>query len=230
MAKWMTWMAAMPIVVACAAEPDDDGGASSGGEAGSSAGSSGSAEASESGSAEASESGGSAPVDLDCLDPTPRMQFDGVTPSGWVMCSDFFLHREEAVACLVPEAGNCDECSTDCSELPNGRCMYYSDSPCECVSGCETDADCGPGTVCACTGAIGELPRCVPAGCTTSADCGGGLCGISEPPTCGFNHRIACLDEGAECRVSSCEEDSECVCYAAGGESTCHDECGSGCG
>lgn len=228
-----SWIWVVSMVLACAAEPADDG-ESSGGEPGSSeeegsAGSSGvepTASSSESGSSESGE-----PTDVACDDPQPRMQADGVTPSGFVECSDGFVHRETAETCLVPEAGDCDECATDCSELPNGRCMNdLGLGTCSCVASCETDADCSEGTVCACVGGIGGVPRCVPAGCTTTADCDGGLCGISGSSNCGFDSTVACLNADSECRASVCDDTAECVCYATGGEYVCHDECFSGCG
>jgi hypothetical protein len=237
-----SWMLIVTLGLACTSDPADDGEeSSSGAMPGSSEGESSSAEASasseesgssESGTAEASsgESGGS-PVDLACDDPQPLLQFDGVTPSGFVVCSDGFVHREEAAACLVPEAGTCDECDTDCSELTLGRCV--SDlglGTCSCVASCESDADCEEGNVCACSGIVGDVPRCVPAGCTTTADCGGGLCGISGSSDCGFDASVACLDATSECRVTTCNDDLECACYASGGEYVCHDECFSGCG
>jgi len=226
MSKWMTWIGAMSLA-ACAAEPADDGGGSSSAvESGSSGAGSSGAEA----SASSSESG-TVPFDLDCADPQPRLQFDGVTPSGWILCSDLFLHREDAVTCLVPDAGNCDTCDSDCTDAPLGRCMEdHGLGGCQCVYSCETDADCGDGRVCACTGAVDDVPRCVPAGCTTTADCGEGLCGISGSASCGFDAAVACLDASSECRRTTCDDTTECVCYASGGEYVCHDECFSGCG
>lgn len=235
------WMVVAALVFACGAEPADDAeesssgaepgsseeegsASSSGAEASASSGSEG--ESSESGS---SESGG---IEVACDDPQPLLQFDGVTPSGFVVCSDGFVHRETADLCLVPETGTCDECESDCSELPNGRCVSDEGlgTGCTCIASCETDADCGDGNVCACSGIVGDVPRCVPAGCTTTADCDGGLCGISGSDQCGFDATVACLDASSQCRETTCDDTTECVCYASGGEYVCHDECFSGCG
>jgi len=173
---------------------------------------------------------GDPPIEVGCADPQPLLQLDGVTPSGFVQCNDGFRHREAAVTCVVPE-GSCDECGSDCSELPFGRCVSDPGlGTCSCVASCETDADCGEGNACACTGATGDIPRCVPAECTTTADCGSGLCGISGSNDCGFDATLACLDETSECRLTVCEGQTECACYASGGEYVCHDECFSGCG
>jgi hypothetical protein len=172
------------------------------------------------------------PIDLGCDDPQPRLQLDGVTPSGFVECSDGFVHRAEAVACIVPEAGNCDTCG-DCSSEPFGRCMSVPGygGQCECVGSCETDADCSNGRVCACTGVVGDVPRCVPAGCTTSADCGEGLCGIGGSASCEFDSRMACLLPTAECRRSNCNDDGNCSCQpSSGGGYCCVDQCDAGCG
>ncbi len=232
---------AVLVSMACGVKSvgDLERGSSSGGSAGSSEGSegpssTGSASGSESGSGSTTDASsgesGEGPIELGCADPQPLLQFDEATPSGFVVCSDGFRHREAAVACVVPES-SCDECESDCSELPLGRCV--SDlglGSCSCVASCETDADCGDGRVCACTGATGDIPRCVPAECTTTADCGNGLCGFSGSNGCGFDATLTCLDESSQCRVTVCDDQTECACYASGGQYVCHDECFSGCG
>lgn len=215
------WLVVAAVMVACVSEPADDAAESSSGAQGTSEGE---------GSASSSESG-SQPIDVGCEDPQPVLQSDGLAPSGFVQCSDGFRHRAEVVACLVPEAGNCDECGAECGDAPLERCV--SDlglGTCSCVTSCATDADCGEGQACACTGVVGDVPRCVPAACGTSADCGEGLCGISGSDGCGFDASLACLDASSQCRLTVCEANVECVCYASGGEYVCHDECFSGCG
>lgn len=221
---------AAAVVVACAKEPADDAGGSSSGAQGSSEGG---GSASSSGADASAESGGSGgqPIAVGCEDPQPVLQSDGLTPSGFVQCSDGFRHRAEVVDCIVPDAGDCDECGAECGDDPLERCM--SDlglGTCSCVTSCATDADCGEGQACACTGVVGDVPRCVPAACDTTADCGEGLCGISGSNDCGFDASLACLDAASECRLTVCEGAVECVCYASGGEYVCHDECFSGCG
>ena len=223
-------LGAAVVVAACAAEPADDGAGSSSGPQGSSAGEGPSSSSGADASSGSGESSGP-PIDVACEDPQPVLQSDGVTPSGFVQCSDGFRHRAEAVDCIVPEAGNCDECGAECGDDPLERCVLdLGFGTCSCVTSCATDADCGEGQACACTGVAGDVPRCVPAACSTTADCGEGLCGISGPNGCEFDARLACLDASSECRRTVCDGDVGCVCYAAGGEYVCHDECFSGCG
>lgn len=242
-----SWVGLVMFATACVVEPADDGGTSSSTSDGDpssesgpssssssssmSSGASTSSSGAESSTADSGESGG-APIDLDCLDPQPLLQEDGVTPSGFVFCSDDFVHRVETVTCIIPETGDCDSCETDCSAAPNGRCMMdFNREACGCVYSCETDADCGGGAVCACIGAITGIPRCVPASCTTTDDCGGGFCGMSGSNECGFHQEVACLDASSECRTTTCDDGPEqCVCYSTGFEYVCHDECGTGCG
>jgi hypothetical protein len=231
-----SWVWAVVFAVACVAEPADDGGASSsesgpGSQSGPSSGADASSSAAASSTVDSGESGG-APIDLDCLDPRPLLQMDDVTPSGFVACSDDFVHRVETVTCIVPAVGDCDTCATDCSDAPFGRCTMDSNrSTCSCVYGCETDADCGDGAVCACIGALTGDPRCIPASCTTTDDCGGGLCGYSGSNDCEFDAEVACLDASSQCRMTTCDDESGgCVCYSTSFEYVCHDECGSGCG
>jgi hypothetical protein len=213
------------LVLACAAEPADEGGGPSSSGTPGTTGTTGSADTS---GANASESGGAdGPIDLTCDDPQPILQGDG-TPSGFVQCDDGFRHRAEAVACVVPDVGPCDSCSSDCSELPLGRCVENpGEGSCSCVASCETDADCGENQACAC---LGDVPRCVPATCTTTAECGDGLCGISGSASCELDSSLACLVASSECRSTICEGGTECVCYASSGAYSCHDECFSGCG
>jgi hypothetical protein len=221
------WMVVVAVVVACASEPADDGGGSSSGAQGSSQGG---GSASSSGADTSAGSGGPS-IDIGCEDPQPVLQSDGLTPSGFVRCSDGFRHRAEVVDCIVPDAGDCDECGAECGDAPLERCV--SDlglGTCSCVNSCATDADCGEGQACACIGVVGGVPRCMPAACNTTADCGEGLCGISGSNGCEFDSSLACLDAASECRLTVCEGAVECVCYASGGEYVCHDECFSGCG
>ncbi|MBL8941994.1 MAG: hypothetical protein JNK45_02550 [Myxococcales bacterium] len=225
------WCAALLLLVACGGGSSDDGGSSASTDPASSG--TANSETADSGSSTADGgTTGAPPIDLGCLDPQPLLQVDGVTPSGFVVCSDGFVHRAEAVSCVVPDAGDCDDCASDCSDGPLGRCMSDPGfGTCSCVYGCETDADCGEGSACACAGPSGGVPRCVPATCTTSADCGDGLCGRSGSNQCGFDDTLACLGATSECRSTTCEDGlEECVCYADSGEFRCHAECFTGCG
>lgn len=177
----------------------------------------------------ADETGG--PPSGDCLDPMPIPQFDGVTPSGFVECSDGFRHRVEAVACVVPEApATCEGrvCTTpaDCAEGPHGACIDEGGG-CGCVYSCETDADCGDTEICVCAGLThSNRPRCVVADCVTTSDCGMGLCGLSKSTACPASYALACLTEASECRTSTCNDaDPACACAVEQGEWRCFDEC-----
>lgn len=228
------WVVIAAVAIACTSGPGDDAAESSSEPSSGAAGSSGGSASSNSGAdapAESSGESGAQPIDVGCEDPQPVLQSDGLTPSGFVQCSDGFRHRAEAADCIVPDAGNCDECGAGCGDAPFERCV--SDlglGTCSCVTSCATDADCGEGQACVCTGVVDDVPRCVPAACHTTTDCGEGLCGISGSNDCGFDASLACLDASSECRVTVCEGDVECACYASAGEYVCHDECFSGCG
>lgn len=174
-----------------------------------------------------SSSGGAAGCGLDaCADPAVLLQVDGKTPSGLVRCADGTIHREAAVACVMPQAvGSCvdgpaDDCKTDadCVEHAFGTCVEtffcgFTAEACGCVYGCETDADCGDGEVCLCAAeGVSTRSRCVSAGCTVDADCGGSACAVSTDP---FDSpaisTLQCHAEGdACCGDGDCELGAEC--------------------
>jgi hypothetical protein len=156
---------------------------------------------------------------FECEDPQPIMQANTDTPSGWVRCADGFVHREEAVACLAPQIEDDPLCAdqgglcataADCQDAAYGGCAMdpIGIAGCTCRYGCETDADCETGEVCACAGVTGEFPACIPAGCVDDASCGDGLCGLSAyDDCCGVTYQAHCADEVEECHVSAeCEE------------------------
>jgi hypothetical protein len=168
-----------------------------------------------SGSAEGeSADTGVVPPLLECDDPQPILQPDSDVPTGFVQCSDGFIHREEAVTCeaptpmdtCTPDPNSNDTCETaaDCTEQPYGGCVQQlvsSGMGCACEYGCATDADCGEAEICLCAGVGG--PKCVPASCVTDADCDG-MCGLKTSiGFCGDAHHVmACLDETSECRTT----------------------------
>jgi hypothetical protein len=184
--------------------------------------------ASESGSADT----GVVPPDVDCDDPEPILQDGTDVPTGFVRCSDGFVHRVEAVTCEVPTAidtceakpghpGSTCQTAADCTDQPYGSCaqeLPVLGGGCSCVYGCASDADCGEGEICECAG-LGHGPECIAAGCTTDADCDG-MCGWSPIGSgCGaLGYQVACLDETSECR-SSCPEVEGC--YGNLGEPRC---------
>ena len=179
-----------------------------------------------------------------CTNPQPIMQesADGSVPTGLVRCDEGFMHRESSETCLYPPqlTGSCDmgtdtdgdtgvfgECSSDadCDAAPHGYCNFDEyGKTCGCDYGCETDADCDTGQLCACFGAGA---RCVTANCTSDADCGDYFCarlgsdGFSchgpfdtchtltdcpdqECPSCAYsatNCAWACEPEGGVCTI-----------------------------
>jgi hypothetical protein len=182
------------------------------------------------------------PFDLQCDNPAAIMQAGGSEPSGFVSCDDGFIHRQDRVTCVIPEApatcdsgGSSDTCTTsaECDDRPGGACLNGPSAleGCECVYGCETDGDCAAGEVCACAGVAGDWPTCIPAACRSDADCDG-LCGLSNRSNgCSqFFYELGCLEEASGCRVE-CEETTGCydnvgvpACEIVSGEWTCNIE------
>lgn len=180
---------------------------------------------------------------LACPDPVPILQSTG-EPSGFVTCADGFMHRAEPVTCAQPAAAN--DCTapnanatctqdSDCTARAHGSCgrgdFWPNADACECHYGCATDADCAPGSICACAGVAGDRSRCVPSTC--DGDCGEGLCGLMRREgACGERYdRLACLTASSTCRVDAqCQEEAEtCMgsfydvdtCVISEGEWTC---------
>lgn len=164
-------------------------------------------------------SGGGGGAGPRCETPTP---FDSV--SGLVRCADGAIDRASAGSCTPGVVGPACEgtemqliCTSDadCTAHPYGRCTSSFQGGgggttfCACEYSCVTDADCDPGSACACAGA-GEWiqgSRCITALCVTNADCPSGECGVSS------------FDNGCEveryfvCRTSedTCHADSDCT-------------------
>lgn len=228
-----TWVIASLAIAACGDDAASEGSASAEGggasESGASEGGASEGGASESGAtnAEASASAdgesesesadsGELPPDLECEDPQPILQTDSDVPTGFVQCSDGFVHRVEAATCVAPtpsdtctpdptNAGSPCETAADCTAQPYGSCAQQPDhmgGGCDCKYGCATDADCGDGEICMCAG-LGGGPACIPASCVVDADCDG-MCGWNATAShCGDAfYQMGCLDEAAECRTT----------------------------
>lgn len=78
---------------------------------------------------------------------------------------------------------------------------------------CSSDADCGPGTDCACdythggAGAPGPTNHCMPSNCRTDVDCGpGGFCSPSDSAFCTSLAGYFC--HGPD---DDCSNDSDCA-------------------
>ncbi len=115
---------------------------------------------------------------------------DAPIGSGFVKCGDKLPHRVTAEACVVPATpSNCDingaSCATnaDCVEHGFGSCHQFVGMfvDCLCVYGCQTDADCAPGSVCRCAGdGLGPYTTCVGSTCADDGDCGDELCQFAQ--------------------------------------------------
>ena len=227
------WMVSVTLP-GCAA---DDPGESEGATASTSSGEQGSGSGDGDG-----EVGGSAA----CENPEPLTSPATGMPTGFVRCSDGFIHREEAVGipwAETPSNPSCvlgaDDCVTDADcngGSPGGlsRCVELFDcSPsCRCVGSCEVDDDCGPGHACVDAALTGDVPRCAPAGCRDSSQCGDGLCGISVMKNDDDSHptiELACMTDSSACRMDNCTLSdisdasswAEPACLAVDGQWTC---------
>jgi hypothetical protein len=175
---------------------------------------------------------GASPDDgFECASPEPILQKDTKKDtnleSGFVRCSDGFVHREAPAVCAAPSSpGDCNvsggDCESDagCTLKPHGSCVnrlpYEAWKGCVCTYGCATDADCSAGDVCACAGVTGSKTRCVSGDCTTTAGCGESLCGLSVTRgSCGETWaRLGCLSSEDACRVDAdCAAEPLASCF-----------------
>lgn len=96
----------------------------------------------------------------------------------------------------------------DDSECTEGTCAI-SACGCTCQVGCETDADCGAGEMCACPNPAfpSQAQVCVTATCTSADECGGYACGVVQD-SCGWGYV-----HSSYCRTASdrCEVDGDCA-------------------
>jgi hypothetical protein len=222
----LTILAALGL--ACASRPgtlDEDGGSSGSEDDSSSASSSaesGSAEGDgDTGDGDTGDGDGDPPPPYGCEDPQPIMQAGTDVPSGFVSCTDGFVHRVEQVECVDPQGADAEACAmdefgacqtaADCVDQDHGRCVMEPLAGCQCSYGCATDADCNEGFICACAGVAGTHSTCIPADCTLDADCGEGLCGLSVyEGCCGTSYELACADPDEACHVNAECEDMPC--------------------
>ena len=98
----------------------------------------------------------------------------------------------------------------DCDAFYLGYCDAFAGRPSFCSSGCVTDQDCGPASICVC--GHEESPSggvCVPSNCTTDADCGTGLLCASYNDACG-SVSFACQTDQDECMADKDCESGPC--------------------
>ena len=206
--------------VACAGKSSTDSGGSAG-----SAGSAGAAgNGGTAGTGGTLGDAGDMPVTRapgECDNPTPVV-VDGVD-TGLVRCDGPFLQRSTAGVCpsRVPRVGvqegdantECRE-DTDCVARPHGWCGRPPgdfQASVACQYGCERDADCNPGELCACDDSV-PAGVCVPATCATNDDCPPpALCTARQTSACGGNPERATTKEFA------CQRDED--------DCTANDEC-----
>lgn len=160
-----------------------------------------------------------------CQEPTPILQTESTVPSGYISCknsgeivkvsSETCLRTHDPTPFTCPEGvmGTC-KTNADCSDKPYGMCKLhepigrFSDESCGCVYGCQSDADCKPGSTCMCTGLglAGQYSRCVPATCNNNDACSNGRCSISRRwDGCDFYPVVGCHGPN-----DSCATDEDC--------------------
>jgi hypothetical protein len=158
---------------------------------------------------------------------------------GFVTCGGGFAHRPMAAACPPPppdldygepgSGGEGGETTSHCNEsCGEGEACIWSD-PAEserahCARVCETDLDCGRGSVCACVPGLFRTPfeptggltvgLCTESTCTVDADCEPGALCIApfSPSDCGlpWPHEFHCQTPDDECAsVADCN-DQDC--------------------
>lgn len=244
------------LTTACAGRSvdDDDGGAGESSGATGGAGGSGNqvAGGGGTGGSPVAGSGGTPVAGSAGTAPVGRPPY-GCQPSGlWSgsenlqSCEGGFVHRTSNAACPLPPRDSGDggagnepvdayNCTTDadCTQRPNGYCFeeYFPFPTGQCHYACESDADCGAGSVCSCEGYRHAsdsqevmLGRCVRATCSTDADCADGLLCISafDNPICGGAHT-----SGFHCQRpdDSCSASADCgrgwLCAQNAGRFSC---------
>jgi hypothetical protein len=187
-----------------------------------------------------SSSTGDAPqADPECADPIAWIQpGPAALESGFVECSDGFVHRVAAIACDPGgwTAGDCvnnwgaeSECLTD-AECGEGRCLESKEpwNGCTCNAGCTEDAECGASEACFCDG---PKSRCIEASCRSDADCPAEeQCVLTQSVgACGtITRSLACTSPDDECRADGECEDSCAQCLVGFEQShrTCSYETG----
>lgn len=173
----------------------------------------------------------------------------GDLETGFEKCEDGSTHRYAALVCpgqTTTDMNPCmpapppEGCSADaeCTAEPLGYCAqaHMLSGYCGCFYGCQKDADCGPGSICACGGVVG---RCLPASCTTNADCdpGFGCVATTEGPAgpaCTSDAdpneptRYACQAPADECKGDlDCPSDgpNTGACFLDGDHRVCGSVC-----
>lgn len=150
------------------------------------------------------------------VSPCSSPELDAAT--GLVHCAEGYVHRPSPSVCgsasdapsSLPRAMS-EDCAADpgvCEQFAYGYCRTMG-SPIgnvsRCVSGCSSDAECGPGAACKCGGPSSTVPGvCVSAACHADADCESGRC-VGSTDECGADVFV--------CRAAgdSCQNDSDCA-------------------
>ena len=131
------------------------------------------------------------------LYPLPAPAPSAPSDTGFTSCAAGFIHRRVALTCPQPAADPGVDCSVNCADTNNGRCLPSTSScmPPRCVSECQSDADCADDELCLCDATVNH---CVPADCRSDGDCGDGLLCIGFASSGVF----ACQTSADECTTS----------------------------
>ena len=159
--------------------------------------------------------------------------------SGYARCPDGSIHRIESVACNAAlcvkpcagiEQGLFCETDAECAQTPYGTCGSFPSTgnapgdSCSCANSCATNADCGAGKVCVCSGTLfidESWSVCASAGCETGDDCASGECGVTTwSDGCGRKIEIGCRTASDTCHVDA--DCAEGACRPAGDGSGWH--------
>jgi hypothetical protein len=174
-----------------------------------------------------------------------KATLDGCTASttdpktGLATCKEGAVHRPMALACgatrgasdanipaPLPRADGSVTCNDDpavCAQFQNGYCgLTPGLIVATCRSGCETDADCGSGSVCICDDSNSPTGgTCHGASCRTDADCGtDGLC-AQQYDRCGTITSFSCLTSSDECASAQDCPGAACVIDESGEHREC---------
>jgi hypothetical protein len=97
-------------------------------------------------------------------------------------------------------AGVCHS-DSECDGMPNGRCYMKVAPIAQCISTCESDADCGDEELCLCDA---DVNHCVHATCQSDADCGEGLLCTNVKQPCGADLGIFACQTNADACTATC--------------------------
>jgi hypothetical protein len=160
--------------------------------------------------------------------------------TGLESCRDgTFVHRATPGKCeptplkehrYPGESSGAGVCHSDseCEGIPNGRCYMRSAPIAQCISTCESDADCSDEELCLCDA---DVNHCVHATCQSDTDCGEGLLCVNAKQPCGADLGIFACQTKADACTTACPNGT-CALVDKGGseERVCMPGAGGSCG